>query len=84
MRSPCTKLQLQRLARRGTTPSAPAMADEAEAPPPDMERRPSVLDKLKKAASLAAVVSTVGSSVDKAGPAALAARARQQAPTSAT
>ena len=51
------------------------MADDAEAPPPDMERRPSALDKLKKAASLAAVVSTVGSSVDKGGPAASPARA---------
>eukprot|EP00964_Phaeocystis_antarctica_P126213 scaffold89951_cov48-Phaeocystis_antarctica.AAC.3 len=48
------------------------MADEPEAPPPEMERRPSALDKLKKAASLAAVVSTVRSSVDKGGPAAAA------------
>ena len=47
------------------------MAEEAEnQAPADAERRPSALDKLKKAASLAAVVSTVGSSVDKAGPAA--------------
>ena len=58
------------------------MADDAQAPPPDMERRPSALDKLKKAASLAAVVSTVGSSVDKSRPGSFASR--QQAPTSAT
>ena len=35
------------------------MAEEAEAAPADAERRPSALDKLKKASHLAAVVSTV-------------------------
>ena len=43
------------------------MAEEAEAAPADAERRPSALDKLKKASHLAAIVSTVGSSVHKAG-----------------
>ena len=48
------------------------MAEEAEnQAPADAERRPSALDKLKKASHLAAIVSTVASSVHKAGPAAV-------------
>ena len=53
------------------------MAEEAEAAPADAERRPSALDKLKKASHLAAVVSTVRSSVHKGGPAAAAGRGRR-------
>ena len=50
-----------------------AMAEEAEnQAPADAERRPSALDKLKKASHLAAIVSTVASSVHKAGPATVA------------
>ena len=56
----------------GTRRGPVAMAEEAEnQAPADAERRPSALDKLKKASHLAAIVSTVASSVHKAGPAAV-------------
>jgi hypothetical protein len=56
------------------------MADEPEAPPPETERRPSALDKLKKGVNLAAIVSTVGSSVDKRRPGRCGWLACQQEP----
>jgi len=57
----------------GTRRGPVAMAEEAEnQAPADAERRPSALDKLKKASHLAAIVSTVASSVHKAGPATVA------------
>ena len=64
---------LQRLADATQRRGPVAMAEEAEnQAPADAERRPSALDKLKKASHLAAIVSTVASSVHKAGPATVA------------
>ena len=61
------------------------MAEEAEnQAPADAERRPSALDKLKKASHLAAIVSTVGSSVHKSGPAGCGWPVEKRARTSAS